>query len=80
MLNVDVDTALHMVIGAFLEGESKMLADTADKRDTIRVVDDHGTESWAKLQMCTGPGQDKIPGSVSRSVESGHSVVLRHPG
>jgi hypothetical protein len=29
-MNVDVDKALHMVIGAFLEGESKMLAETAE--------------------------------------------------
>ena len=28
-LDIDVGSALHMVIGAFLEGESKILADTA---------------------------------------------------
>ena len=29
-LNVNVDCILNMVIGAFLEGESEMLADTAE--------------------------------------------------
>ena len=43
-----------------------------------RVVDDHGTESWPKFQMCR-LGQDKILGSASRLVDSGHSVVFRHP-
>ncbi len=29
-MNVDVDEASHMVMGAFLEGESKMLAETTE--------------------------------------------------
>ena len=34
----------------------------------MRVVDDHGTESWAKFQMCKGLGQHKILGSVSSGI------------
>ena len=30
------------------------------------VVRDHGTESWAKFQMCKRLGQDKTLGSVSK--------------
>ena len=30
MLDVFVDSALHVVIGAFMEGESKLLAETAE--------------------------------------------------
>ena len=45
----------------------------------VRVDYDHGTESWANLQMCKGLGQDQILGIVSRFVESGHSVVFTHP-
>ena len=45
----------------------------------VRVVEDHGTESWVKFQMCKELGQDKMLGSVSRLVESGHSVMFRHP-
>ena len=32
----------------------------------VRVVDDQGTESWRKFQVCKGHGQSKILGSVSR--------------
>ena len=46
----------------------------------IRVLDDHRTVGWAKFQMCKGLGPDKILGSISRLVESGHPVVFRDPG
>ena len=45
----------------------------------IGAVGDHGTVRWAKFQMCRGLGQDKILRTVSRLVESRHSVVFRHP-
>ncbi len=45
----------------------------------VQVVDEPGDESWAKLQMRKGFGQHRILGSVSRLVESGHSVVFRNP-
>ena len=32
----------------------------------IRVVDDHGTESWAKFQMWRGFGQEMTLGGVQR--------------
>ena len=31
----------------------------------VRVVDDDGTESWTKFQMCKGLGQDKMLESVN---------------
>lgn len=45
----------------------------------VQVVDDKGNESWAKFQICKGLGANRILGSVSRLVESGHSVVFRSP-
>ena len=45
----------------------------------VLVVDDEGTESWAKFQMCKGLGQNRIWGSVSRLVQAGHGVVFRSP-
>ena len=45
----------------------------------VQVVDEYGKESWAKFQICKGLGHDKILGSVSRLVESGHTVVFRNP-
>ena len=47
-----------------------------DGQRCIRVVDDHGTESWAKFTMCRGLGQDRTLGSGSRLVTSGHQVCL----
>ena len=32
-----------------------------------RVVDEYGTQSWAKFQMCMGLKKDKIFGSVEGS-------------
>ena len=45
----------------------------------VEAVDEKGNVSWAKFQMCKGLGQNRILGSVSRLVESGHSVVFRSP-
>ena len=45
----------------------------------VETVDEKGNVSWAKFQMCKGLGQNRILGSVSRLVESGHSVVFRSP-
>lgn len=45
----------------------------------IRVVDSNGVESMAKFQMCRGLGRDKILASVSRLIQSGHSVVFQAP-
>ena len=45
----------------------------------VEVVDENGTTTWAKFQMCKGLGQDKILGSVSRLVQAGHTVVFRDP-
>ena len=49
-LDTDVDAALHMVIGAFLEGESKVLADTAELTHP-ETVEGHksGLELWRLL-------------------------------
>ena len=46
----------------------------------IRVFDDHRKVSWAKFQMCKGLGSNKMLGSISRLLESGHPVVFRDPG
>ena len=50
-LDIDVGSALHMVIGAFLEGESKMLADTAEVNNP-QNLDMHksGRELWRLLK------------------------------
>ena len=45
----------------------------------VRNVDDLGTQSWVKFQMCKELGQHKILGSVSSFVEFGNSEVFRHP-
>ena len=45
----------------------------------VQVTDEQGSTSWAKFQMCKGLGEKLILGSVSRLVESGHSVVFRSP-
>ena len=36
-LDIEVDSALHMVIGAFLEGESKMPADVAEVKNPLKL-------------------------------------------
>lgn len=45
----------------------------------VQVVDENGSESWAKFQICQGLGRNRILGSVSRLIESGHTVVFRNP-
>ena len=56
-LDVDVDAALRMAIGAFLEGQSKVLAETAEF-DNLKNLDIHksGLELWRllkyKLRSC----------------------------
>ena len=32
----------------------------------IRDVDEHGTETWAEFQMCSGLGRDKSLGSAKQ--------------
>ena len=44
----------------------------------IRVVDDHGTESWAKFPMCRGLGQDKIMKSVNRLTPRAGELHTKH--
>ena len=50
-LDIDVDSALHMMIGAFFEGESKMLADTAEVNNP-QTLEMHksGLELWILLK------------------------------
>lgn len=45
----------------------------------VEVTDSNGRISWAKFQICSGLGNDKILASVSRLVQVGHSVVFRSP-
>ena len=50
-MGVQEDAALHMVIGAFLEGESKVLADTSELTD-LHTMQSHksGLELWRQLK------------------------------
>ena len=50
-MGVQEDAALHMVIGAFLEGESKVLADTSELTD-LQTMQSHksGLELWRQLK------------------------------
>lgn len=43
------------------------------------VVGSSGAEPMAMSQMCKGPGRDQALATVSRLVQSGHSVVARAP-
>ena len=45
----------------------------------VEVVDEYGTCSWAKFQICRGLGQGRILGSVSRLVQANHTVVFQSP-
>ena len=45
----------------------------------VEVVDENGTTTWAKFQVCRGLGKDKVLGSVSRLVQAGHRVVFQSP-
>lgn len=45
----------------------------------IEAVDQNSAVSHAKFQMCRGMGRDKVLASVSRLVQSGHSVVFQDP-
>ena len=49
-VDLQVDCALHMVIGAFLEGKSKVLAETAEfaNPDTMEIHKS-GLELWRLL-------------------------------
>ena len=50
-LDVDVDSAMHMVIGAFLEGEFKMLADTAEVNKPKNLeMHKSGLQMWRLLK------------------------------
>ena len=51
-VDVDVDSALHMVIGAFLEGESKMLTDTAEVNNPENLeMHKCGLELWGAFNV-----------------------------
>ena len=45
----------------------------------VETIDEHGITSHVKFQMCKGLGEGKILGSVSRMVQSGHTVVFQNP-
>ena len=45
----------------------------------VETVDDNGVTSWAKFQMCKGLSSGRILVSVSRLVQSNHTVVFRDP-
>jgi len=46
----EIDAALHMVIGAFLEGEAKMFAETAEFADPVNLdIHKSGLELWRLL-------------------------------
>lgn len=45
----------------------------------MQVIDNKGVESMAKFQICEGRGRDKVLGSVSRLIQSGHTVVCQAP-
>ena len=50
-LGIEVDSALHMVIGAVLEGVSKMLADTAEVNNPQNLeMHKPGLEQWRHLK------------------------------
>ena len=50
-LDIEVDKILHMVMGAFLEGESKMLAETAELTDPDSMeMHKSGLELWRLLK------------------------------
>ena len=50
-VDMEVDSALHMVIGAFLEGESKMLAETAEMSNPHTFeMHKSGLELWRLLK------------------------------
>ena len=70
-------TASGTVYSSAAEKQAEDIVNLGQKY--VQVVDEYGKESWAKFQICKGLGQDKILGSVSRLVESGHSVVFRSP-
>ena len=49
-MSTEIDGALHMVIGAFLEGESKVLAETCELTDTDGMeTHKSGLELWRLL-------------------------------
>ncbi len=70
-------TASGTTSSSAAEKQAEDIVNIGQKR--VLVVDDKGTESWAKFQMCDGLGQKNILWSVSRLVEAGHSVVFRSP-
>jgi len=45
----------------------------------VETVDENGVTSWAKFQICKGLSGGRILGSVSRLVQSNHTVVFRDP-
>ena len=45
----------------------------------VETVDGNGVTSWAKFQICKGLSGGRILGSVSRLVQSNHTVVFRDP-
>ena len=45
----------------------------------VEVVDENGTTTWAKFQVCRGLGKVNVLGSVSRLVQAGHRVVFQSP-
>ena len=70
-------TASGTTYSSAAENQSEDIVNVGEK--FVEVVDENGTASWAKFQMCKGLGQEKILGSVSRLVQSGHTVVFRSP-
>jgi len=45
----------------------------------VETVDENGVTSWAKFQICKGLSGGRILGSVSRLVQSNHTVFFRDP-
>lgn len=68
----------------FKEHPMTMTSDTGEAivnqgEKYLEVYDESGASSWAKFQVCTGFGKDKVLASVSRLVQTGHSVVFQSP-
>ena len=70
-------TASGITYSSAAESQAEDIANVGEQ--FVETVDDNGVTSWAKFQMCKGLSGGRILGSVSRLVQSNHTVVFRDP-